>query len=276
MAVESVPLTPRDVAGVLDLCLSVGWPHRREDVELLMRLGQGRVVRQTRDGRIVGVGICWLFGNDCARLGMVTVAPAMQGRGLGRRIVNDLVTSLGDRTVALLATEAGRPLYESLGFRAAGSVMQHQGHYADGGASAAAAVAGDRGDLDRIDALDRPAFGTERRAVLESLLSTGRLALTRTGNAVTGYAIERRFGRGSVIGPVLAGDAERAIALFRFLARPGFIRVDCAEDAPRFRAFLSEVGLPPLAEETILMVRGRWPESTGAARIFALAGHALG
>jgi hypothetical protein len=85
----------------------------------------------------------------------------------------------------------------------------------------------------------------------------------------------RAFGRGSVVGPVVATTEPDAIALFNATARPGFMRVDRPSDAADFGRHLTACGLA-LDSESPAMVRGDWPAATGPQRIYALAGHALG
>ncbi len=43
--------------------------------------------------------------------------PGFRSRGLGRAILNRALEVYPSRPFTLVATEAGRPLYESLGFR---------------------------------------------------------------------------------------------------------------------------------------------------------------
>ena len=52
--------------------------------------------------------------------------------------------------------------------------------------------------------LDAAVFGIPRPAVLEHLLAVGRAFVLVENGRVVGYAIERAFGRGSVVGPVVA------------------------------------------------------------------------
>jgi hypothetical protein len=92
---------------------------------------------------------------------------------------------------------------------------------------------------------------------------------------VVGYAIERAFGRGSVVGPVIAATEPDAIALFNAAARPGFVRVDRASEAANFGRHLTACGLTADGEFPA-MLRGDWPASTATQRIYALASHALG
>ncbi|MFX5668641.1 GNAT family N-acetyltransferase, partial [Acinetobacter baumannii] len=63
---------------------------------------------------------------DYASLGLVIITDALQGRGLGRAMMQRLLQDAGTRNVILNATEAGRPLYEKLGFVVTDTLSQHQ------------------------------------------------------------------------------------------------------------------------------------------------------
>jgi GNAT superfamily N-acetyltransferase len=273
-AITLAPVSMADLDPVMALVAAVGWPHRRADIAALIELGSGRLAR-TGNGRTLGVGLWWPFGDTVARLGLVVVSPDSQGLGIGRRLMERLLTDAAPRSVMLLATSAGRPLYQRLGFVEIGAVCQHQGEYGGGRHSDPRIRAATSEDRSAVLSLDAAAFGVPRPAVLEHLMAVGRtFALVENGR-VTGYAIERAFGHGSVVGPVVAATEPDAIALFNAAARPGFLRVDRLSEATNFGRHLTACGLAPDSELPV-MLRGDWPASTGLQRLYALASHALG
>jgi hypothetical protein len=93
-------------------------------------------------------------------------------------------------------------------------------------------------------------------------------------DAVTGYAVRRGFGRGQLIGPLVASDEPTALALIAFLATPGFLRVDIPADAALLQAWCAAAGLRS-AGDVQLMLRGHWPPP-GAARVWSPATQAMG
>lgn len=109
----------------LELSRYVGWPHRREDWELMQSLSQGVVVQE--EGRVVGTILMTPYGDDAATVNMVIVDAAMRGRGLGRKLMEEALAKAGGRTCYLVATQEGLALYEKLGFVATGKIVQHQG-----------------------------------------------------------------------------------------------------------------------------------------------------
>jgi len=92
---------------------------------------------------------------------------------------------------------------------------------------------------------------------------------------VRGFAVRRRFGRGTVIGPVVARSEEDAILLVGAVAEAGFVRLDIPHDARRLEAWLIERGLASAGTVTV-MVRGNWPPPSPEARRFGLVSQALG
>jgi predicted N-acetyltransferase YhbS len=274
-AITLPPVSRADLEAVAALVAAVRWPHRRADVAALIELGRGRLAR-AGDGRTLGMGLWWPFGDTAARLGLVVVSPASQGLGIGRRLVEQLLTDAAPRSVMLLATSAGRPLYERLGFVELGAVCQHQGEYSGGRQPDPRIIrAATSEDQSAVLRLDVAAFGVPRPAVLDDLLAVGRAFVLVENGRVTGYAIERPFGRGSVVGPVVAATEPDAIALFNAAARPGFVRVDRASEATNFGRHLTACGLTADGEFPA-MLRGDWPAPTAPQRIYALASHALG
>lgn len=217
---------------------------------------------------LLGTGLWWTYGAAGGALGMIQVSPTAQGRGLGRRIFARVLEGLGARSVLLHATEAGLPLYRSFGFVTEGVVRQHQGVPA--GLAAEAAVRAVRAeDAARLTELDRAATGMDRAALLEALLEAAE-GVSDEG----GFAVLRRFGRGFVVGPVIAPDAAAARRLIAgcLAARPGaFMRVDVPEESG-LGSWLETLGLGD-AGPAIRMVRGARFEGPGA---FALASQAFG
>ena len=275
MSLTLSPVSTDDLESIANLVKAVSWPHRPEDIDLMIRLGGGRLVRDDSDGRVLGAGLYWTFDDALARIGLIIIAPESQGRGIGRTLVTQLLEDTGPHPVVLLATDAGRPLYDSLGFTAFDTSCQYQGAY-DGTPSSDPRIRpGTSADLERISALDAPAFGARRQHTLEQLARVGEVSVLTEKGVLTGYAIARPFGRGVAIGPIVAKNETDAIALFSSLARPGFVRVDCPADASELIARLVESGLENVGTSPV-MFRGEWERPDGPHRIYGLASHALG
>ncbi|MFB9971535.1 GNAT family N-acetyltransferase [Pseudoroseomonas cervicalis] len=230
------PLRQADLAAAQGLSAAVSWPHRLEDWQFLHALGQG--VAAEAEGRLLGTAMGWRFGAAQGALGLVIVAPEARGRGLGRALTEAVLAGLEGRGVTLHATADGFPLYASQGFVPLGEVVQHQG-----AAFSVGLVPLEKGErlrpLGRNDAallaaLDEAATGLSRGPVLEALLAVAEGVVLERDGAPCGLSLLRRFGRGHVIGPVLAPDAAAAQALIaHWLGVRGgqFLRIDLPAEA---------------------------------------------
>jgi predicted N-acetyltransferase YhbS len=272
-------MTSDDIHAVADLCFEQQWPHREEDLEKLLAIGSGLVAEV--GGKTCGTIMCWRFGQSFAMIGVIIVSMAERGRGLGRMLASAMLDRLKGVTVILNATDEGLPLYSRLGFVELGEVRQHQGI-----APVQPLVAlrpGERvrpigaADAEAIDALYSSATGMDRRVVLEALLTDGSAVVLCREHVMTGFAVMRRFGRGWLIGPVIAPDAAGAKALIAHwlgTQTGSFCRIDVPE-ATGLGPWLDEVGLPEVGHVT-RMVLGPAPIPGDDVAIFGLAAQALG
>ena len=100
---------------------AVGWATPElDDAELTAALAATWNVVARRAGEAVAIGRLLDDGALYASIWDMIVVPELQRSGLGERILRLLVERAEGRTiVALVATDAGRPLYERHGFTTA-------------------------------------------------------------------------------------------------------------------------------------------------------------
>ena len=272
------PMTVHDLAAATELSSEQQWPHRDEDWELFLELGEGLVAEQ--DGKVIGTTMGWRFGADMATIGSVIVSKAAQGQGLGRKLMEAMIARLGNRTIVLNSTEEGLPLYIKLGFVETGIVCQHQGVVQD--VPLAELLPGDRvrpkgkSDTD-LAVLYSEASGMDRRDLFQALSANGRTVVQSRNTAPVGFAILRRFGRGWVIAPVVAPDMAGAKALIlHWLAvkKGSFCRIDIPAESG-LGDWLEGLGLPCVGTVRT-MARGPAPVPAPGTTVYALASQALG
>jgi GNAT superfamily N-acetyltransferase len=275
------PMHAGDLAAMHGLAQQMSWPHRPEDCAQLLALGAGTVAVDAT-GRTVGGGLRWSFGRDVGTIGLVLVAPDQQGRGIGRALMKALIADSGSRTLMLNATAEGLPLYEKLGFVSTGFVRQHQGRLAEGAVLPAAPAVPLRratpADRPALCALDAAVFGADRSALIGSLLASGDAWMVDRAGQPAGFAVLRAFGRGMIVGPVVASSEDEAIALVAAAAEAapsGVLRADIPADAERLAVWLTAAGLPAIDTVTV-MLRGSWPATRQGLRRFGLALQAWG
>lgn len=257
----------------------MSWPHRLDDWRMMLTTGRGLGAFDA-NGRLVGTALWWPCGLDLATLGMVIVAPELQGRGLGRHLMDSVLQDAGDRAVMLNATAAGLRLYEAIGFRAVSAFHQHQGEV--GGAPIRPPPAGavvrplTPADGTIVRSLDATAFGAPRQSMLSHLLAESEGLVLEAGGVPRGYAVRRRFGRGLLVGPVVAEDEAAALALVSEWASrtAGFLRLDVPANAAALGGYLAAAGMPQVGR-AVTMARGSatW---TPTGRVFGLASQAMG
>ena len=268
--IDLATFTSDHLSAIAALSRAAGWPHRPEDWELVRELGTGAVA--IADGRVVGTIFLTPFGSDVATVSGVIVDEARRGQGIGRRLLEWALHEAGDRECRLVATEDGLPLYQRLGFQACSTVRQYQAPLGPMPTRNDAVWIG----ADRIascSALDRAAYGADRSGLVGALFARGRLAALPDGS---GFAALRPFGRGEVVGPVVAGTLDEAQTLLGFLFAAhagGLMRVDTA--VPALGQWLEAQGLV-CVDTGIEMHRAERPRAPTGCHRFALASQALG
>ncbi|MEN8512855.1 GNAT family N-acetyltransferase [Burkholderia sp. RS02] len=226
--------TAADIPAAHALSMALRWPFRLEDWQFSADTSIAFAAEES--GAVIGTAMCWKFGADRASIGHVIVSSAHQGRGIGRELMETLLEELGPRITFLHATPAGQPLYEKLGFDVCGSLDQYQGNVSR---PAAAALpdgerlrAGTPADLRRLVELDARASGLQRDALLSALLTRGESVVLECDGEIAGFSVLRRFGRGYLIGPVVAprstGDARARALIGYWLSglENEFVRID--------------------------------------------------
>ncbi|RWI18202.1 MAG: N-acetyltransferase [Mesorhizobium sp.] len=269
------------------LSLSVGWPHRAEDWQFLRESGQGFVALD-EIGRALGSAMWFPHGANFATVGMVIISPRLQTQGAAQWLMKRIFDRIPGRDLRLNATRAARRLYLSLDFQPEKTVYQCQGiarvptagrpTEAHGGVRTLEA-----GDIAAAIALDAAGFGVRRTALIEKLFEHSAGYGLFDGNKLTAFALCRPFGRGHVIGPVVAGSDPDALAVVRphVADHSGyFLRIDTHMDNGEFAAFLSHSGMP-VFDTVLTMSKGKCLadfSDGGSARpkTYALASQTLG
>jgi len=289
LTVDAFDMRMADVADIdlerlQALSISVGWPHRAEDWQFAREVGHGVVALDEID-RVLASAMWFPHGDDFATIGMVMTSPRLQSLGVGDWLMKRVLSASAGRTYRLNATRAALALYRSLGFIGHRTVFQCQGEARRGDRLSPAGpvrrlVAA---DLAAVTALDERAFGTSRAGLIARLFeqSVG-YGLERDG-ALVAFALCRPFGRGHVVGPVVAGLDEDAIAVVRphVDEHDGrFLRLDTHIHEGVFPLFVARSGLR--IHDTVLTMSLGAPLTDPATRglgrpvTFTLATQALG
>ncbi|QHO72358.1 GNAT family N-acetyltransferase [Bradyrhizobium sp. CCBAU 051011] len=271
-----------DVTLLHALSTGVGWPHRPKDWDFLRRAGHG-IVAVDGIGRVFGSAMWFPHGPEFATIGLVITSPRTQAQGTGRWLMEQVFERCGDRNLTLNSTDAAYHLYLSLGFRKEAVVYQWQGEVVlpsppvpvlDGELKPLPAE-----NVDEIAALDERAFGTNRQKLLALLSDGASIFVLSRGGETVGYSMKREFGRGHVIGPIVASndcDAIHLTAAHLKELKGRFARVDTRERTGPFADFLQQSRLG-MNDTVTTMSKGKQflNREDDKPWVYGLAGHAL-
>jgi N-acetylglutamate synthase-like GNAT family acetyltransferase len=277
-AIALIAFSPDHLQGAVQLSQQAGWPHRPEDWHMALAMSKGCVAVARQDNRVIGTALMTPYGSEAAAINMVIVDAAVRAHGTGRKLMEGVLSLAGDRSLQLVATESGLSLYEKLGFRSGGVVVQHQGQVVKSVTAPSGVRAARPDDLAAITELDRAAYGAERRRLIALLADAGSFAVLERMDHLVGFAVLRPFGRGEVIGPVVAANLDDArLLVSHFLAaRAGaFLRID-TDVTTGLGPWLAGIGLADVGGGIAM----RRPIVAAAAKrpffTFALANQAFG
>ena len=207
------PMRADDIDAGLRLCRAAGWNQVARDWHQLLALTPGGALVADVDGRVVGTITTTRYEARFAWIGMVLVDPAARGRGIGTRLLDEGMALLRDLPQAGLdATPAGYRLYLGRGFAEQRRLHRLQATAPPDPGTPAAVRPMQADDLAAVSALDRPAFGADRSAMLrwmwEGAPEYAWVALA--GGRPAGFVLGRHGHAFEHLGPIVAPGAGMA------------------------------------------------------------------
>ncbi|MFD8810417.1 GNAT family N-acetyltransferase [Streptomyces sp. NPDC059627] len=216
-------LTPRDLSACADLSEDRGWPREEHKWRLLLTAGKGYGVDDPGGGLVAACVVTEYGPGERPHLGavgMVLVAERHARQGIGRRLMQHIVSAMGTTPLTLYATPYGRPLYEELGFKVTGQSEMLAGPFTPGGPEPRVATrAASAEDLGSILRLDEEVFGADRTLLITRLPAFSDLLHVAVDDGrIVGYAAAWPNMDTHVVGPLIARDTETAKSLISSLA----------------------------------------------------------
>ena len=277
-------LGPTDLRAAAALALEAGWNQVEADWRIFLELGH--VVGVDVPGRgVVATAATLPLGPELGWIGMMLVRTPFRHQGLGRQLLGQCILELAAQglTPGLDATAAGRELYQRYEFHDAWAITRWRRERAAAPPAlpepAVEVRTATAADLDLIAALDRRAFGYERRSVLARLLERApRLAaLALRRGEPCGFLLARDGREALQLGPLVATDAAAPAALVAHavagLSEAAYL--DLLDRHQDLRGSLATHGFAPQRRFTRMLYRR--DEPAGDARLaFAIAGPELG
>jgi ribosomal protein S18 acetylase RimI-like enzyme len=265
------------------LVVEAGWNQVRADWQLFADLGS--VFAVSDDSGALAATAATLPFNGFGWISMVLVRKAHRRQGIATALLEHCVAHLRKEGLVpvLDATPAGRTVYRPLGFRDGWAISRWRRTGSGASLPRASPDVTVRPFRDEdwpvVLALDAPAFGADRRAVLKRLhaRSHGFACVAEQRGRVCGFLLGRDGRQATQIGPVVASDPEVATTLLAdALARiNGPVIVDALD------RHTASQGLLPAAGFTVERGYTRMALTEAAAfgdaaSMFAIAGPELG
>lgn len=219
--------------------------------------------------RIVG-SIFYRRRGDAVSVGPVTVAPADQGRGVGRKLFEEVLRREPKaRSMRIMQDSLNLSAFEllvrigySLGEEIAMLTLPagfRENHESDSGVRAASAE-----DLAEILAMDRRLFGSDRKRDFEFLRRFGKVLVLHSGRTFHGYLAQMPTPGRTMLGPGGAEDEEALLRLIQYAVGETLGELSLLLPAR------SRVTVKPLLESGFrlvglanLMYRGEWQRPSG-------------
>lgn len=243
-----------DMEQFLEMADEEGWICDRWELEFLLPAFPAGCLAWRDGSRPIAFVTAIKYGRS-GWIGNLIVSPLLRGQGTGSALMRAALAALeaaGTETVWLTASEAGRPIYEKLGFLAVDTVYRWRGRGVAGSMELRNVP-----DLAAVKAIDRAGWGDYRDAIFPPLDGKGELF-----SASDGFLCRNSYDGGVQLGPwgCLTPETARRLleqalhsageAAATFLDMPGNNR----EGAKLLS--LSGFGI---AGNTLLMYRGKRP-----------------
>ncbi len=258
-------LTPDDVPAIYALIEDLGWTHVIKDLEIMLQVG---VFLGARDaaGRVVATGAFFPYGTDLASIGMIMVSPEHQRQGYGRAVMEALHDhdEAQGRTLCLIATEEGEPLYRKSGYEVVGRIRKFFGSPKEFLSKSSEYSFADvilramrRSDLEDAIRLDAKALGAKRCELLEQrfLQADHAVVAEDKQGEIIGFVLANPQRGQHHLGPMVSPDGETALAMIRYVAERSDkeLRIDIPEEQSALHSLLPDLGFSLIANPPTML-----------------------
>ena len=215
------PMTADDVELAAEVVRRGDWGDRRVFFAWAAEHAEAHPFVAEIDGAVVGTAVGTRNG-AAGWVGSVFVDAAHRGRGVGGALTDRVIGALegaGCETLLLVATTAGQPMYERLGFR---YDTEYHAIEADGLDTGEPALAPwQPADLPAMLDLDAAATGEDRTHLLRAFASpTSTTTLRGADGDLRAFVVRAPWGGGATIA-LSTDDGVRVLQGRRRAARPG-------------------------------------------------------
>ena len=262
-------MTPAELGQVLDWAAREGWNPGLGDAAAFHAADPEGFFLAEVAGEPVGAISVVNHSDDFAFLGLYICRPEWRGRGIGRALWREGLAHAGPRTIGLDGVAAQEANYARSGFVRAGATIRFEGPPSMGTGPAVRAMRPE--DLPVLLDLDRMATGIERVRFLSAWTDATpdrRTLVLEQGGRIEALATARICRLGCKIGPIIAPDADCALALANSVQWSGARIIDVPEANHAFIAALVAKGYRETFR-TARMYRGPAPQGDGTEQAIA-------
>jgi len=243
-----------DLHGALELSASAHWNQNEADWRAMLTLGEAWGIDAAgADGRerLAASTVILPYGRSFAWVSMVLVLPEFQRRGYATQLLRHALGSLASQgmSAVLDATPAGHAVYAQEGFVDTWGFARYRrdrSPVTPERAPEPSTRALRDSDWPVIEALDAPAFGANRLALLRLLAQRWPPAarVVEEGDRLRGFVFGRDGRDAHQVGPLLAGDLATATALIdaALSEAPGPVYLDLLDSRKDLLPWLQRQG----------------------------------
>lgn len=210
------PMITNDLNQAISLSNSEGWNQTEKDWKLLLENPINICIVAEYDNKVIGTATALNHSDKIAWIGMVLVDKSFRGRGVGKRLLTNIIGALKNvDSIKLDATPAGLPLYQKLGFIDEYKIyrmINPELHSFKKQPFNYEPVNIDQKSFSDVLKLDKRIFGNARTYLLQTLLRNypAKAYLIKRNKKIDGYMFGRDGVRFNYIGPVFAFSHDSA------------------------------------------------------------------
>ena len=260
MEVEVRVMSQADIPSAMRMTIEAGWNQTEADWQRLLAASPDGCFVAVLGGSVVGTVTTITYEKTLSWIGMVLVEQRYRRQGIGTTLLVKAIEYLERRGIPCMkldATPAGKPLYETLGFREDYEIerwsLKRTGLQNSSRRSSP--------NIDSLLSLDRTVFGADRSNLLASLFDAAPHFTRIAGRnaAIEGYTFGRRGSLADHLGPWIARNERAASTLLHgFLETSDreLLFVDCVTSTPWARTIVKSGGFT-FSRGLTRMYRGR-------------------
>lgn len=261
-SVELFELDVMDARGLIELSASVGWDYDEAEVATLLSSSFKIYGHKNSEGQVVSSAAIIQYDRRLASIGMVIVHSDYRGLGLGKEVMQKCIESGRDRSILLIATPDGQPLYEKLGFTVVDSVHKYLcDKYKPTNLKKISGISIEAfkdEELEDILELDGAAFGEKRSIFLRNRLQQSYqcIVVKDENSRIIGFGLSVLGSVNMILGPVVAPDHRIAELIIDRLAskHQGKLRVDVPSGQEKLMAFLEQSGFVKVSNPPVMAI----------------------